>query len=296
MSAPHRVGVVIITHNRCHDLARTLEKLSEIPERPSVAIVDNGSSDGTMETLSPQYPHYEWIRAGKNLGSAARTLGVRSLDCPLIAFCDDDSWWAPGAFKRAAEIFEAYPRLGLAAARILVGPFERLDPVCQKMQASDLAYPLELPGPGILGFVACGAIVRKEAYLEVGGFHDRYGVGGEEQLLALDLATKNWGLAYVEELVAYHDPSLKRHPAQRRRRQMRNDLWSLWLRRPRGSMIRNTLNRVVSCATDPYAALGVVDAMMGLPWVVRDRRPIDDRLDRQMGLLESPRKTAPFKR
>jgi hypothetical protein len=29
----------------------------------------------------------------------------------------------------------------------------------------------------VLGFIACGAVVRRSAFLEVGGFHARLGVG-----------------------------------------------------------------------------------------------------------------------
>ena len=39
----------------------------------------------------------------------------------------------------------------------------------------------------MLGFLACGAVARRSAVLACGGFHERYGFGGEEQLLAIDM-------------------------------------------------------------------------------------------------------------
>jgi hypothetical protein len=51
----------------------------------------------------------------------------------------------------------------------------------------------DLPGPPVLGFIACGGIVRRAAFLEVGGFNSRLGVGGEEELLAVDLTARGWG-------------------------------------------------------------------------------------------------------
>jgi N-acetylglucosaminyl-diphospho-decaprenol L-rhamnosyltransferase len=37
----------------------------------------------------------------------------------------------------------------------------------------------------VLGFVACGAVVRRSAFLEADGFHPRFEVGGEESILVL---------------------------------------------------------------------------------------------------------------
>jgi hypothetical protein len=109
--------------------------------------------------------------------------------------------------------------------------------VCQEMADSPLQPADDLPGPPLLGFIACGAVVRRDAFLEVGGFDARLGVGGEEELLALDLAARGWGLAYVDEVVAHHYPSPSRDPADRRRLLVRNALWSAcsaarWVVRP----------------------------------------------------------------
>jgi GT2 family glycosyltransferase len=86
--------------------------------------------------------------------------------------------------------------------------------VCQEMADSPLQPADDLPGPPLLGFIACGAVVRRDAFLEVGGFDARLGVGGEEELLALDLAARGWGLAYVDEVVAHHYPSPSRVKTQ----------------------------------------------------------------------------------
>jgi GT2 family glycosyltransferase len=237
-ASPSRVAVVIATRNRGPELLGTLTRLLALDERPRVVVVDNGSTDGTAQLIRDRQPGVQVVGLRRNRGAAARTIGARLVDTPYVAFSDDDSWWAPGALGRAVELLDRHPRLAVLAARVLVGPDQRVDPVCREMADSPLPPADDLPGPPVLGFIACGAVVRRDAFLEVGGFDARLGVGGEEELLSLDLATRGWGLAYVADVVAHHHPSPVRDPSGRRRRQVRNALWSAWLRRPVGSAAR----------------------------------------------------------
>jgi len=280
------VSVVVITRDRRDSLLATLDRLTALPERPPVLVVDNGSTDGTADAVRRQHPSVRLIEAGANLGSAGRTLGVRAADTHYVAFADDDSWWAPGALAAAVELFTAHPRLAVLAARVLVGPDERLDPVCTAMAAGHLGRPTDLPGPSVLGFVACGAVVRRSAYLDVGGFHPRFGVGGEEELLAIDLASRDYGLAYVDAVVAHHHPSPARDPAGRRRTQVRNAAWSTWLRRPAGTVARKLLTVAPRLATDAATRAGLLEAVRGLPWVLPDRHVVSRELERRLRPLD----------
>ena len=74
------------------------------------------------------------------------------------------SWWAAGSLDRAAALFDRHADLGLLAGRVVVEPQGRDDPFCALLAAS----PLEGAGPGvpILGFMACAAVVRRDAFLE----------------------------------------------------------------------------------------------------------------------------------
>jgi hypothetical protein len=97
----------------------------------------------------------------------------------------------------------------------------------------DVLGPREdLPGPAVLGFLACAATVRRDAYLGAGGFDDVIFFYGEEQKLALDLAVAGWGLAYVPDLIVHHHPSPARDPLARRRLAVRNDVLTALMRRP----------------------------------------------------------------
>jgi GT2 family glycosyltransferase len=210
---------------------------------------------------------------------------VRLLETEYVAFSDDDSWWAAGSLARAAALFSAHPRLGLIAARILVGPECRLDPTCAEMTRSPLPADAGLPGPPIIGFVACGAIVRRRAYLAAGGFEPRFGVGGEEQLLALDLAAAGWELAYVETIVAHHHPWPDEAGRQGRRAlELRNLIWTAWLRRPLRVALAKSAALAIAAVSEGRAR-SVLAAARGLPWVLRRRRRLPAEVERAACLL-----------
>jgi GT2 family glycosyltransferase len=280
-----RVSVVIATRDRLGRLRETLAYLRALPESPCVTLADNASSDGTIEFVRREHPEVRLIALARNLGAAARTIGVEATGSPYVAFSDDDSWWAPGSLALAADRLDAHPRLALLAARVLVGPEQVRDSICGEMATSRLPRCADLPGPAVLGFLACGAVVRRSAFLEVGGFEARFGVGGEEELLALDLASAGWGLAYCDDVVAHHHPGTTGPRPGRRRVQYRNALWSAWLRRPLRSALRQTIRILAHGLLDPVPRAAFSDAFVGLPWILRHRRIVPPEVERSLRIL-----------
>jgi GT2 family glycosyltransferase len=273
-----RITVVVATQNRREELLRSLPR-HEAP----VVLVDNGSTDGTPQAVREQLPHVQVVELGRNLGAPARTVGVRRARTPYVAFADDDSWWAPGCLERAADLLDSHPRLGLVTARILIGPDERPDPVSDEM-AQDLLGPrADLPGPAVLGFLACAAAVRRDAYLGSGGFDDVLFFYGEEQKLALDLTTAGWDLAYVPELVVHHHPSPARDPLARRRLALRNDVLTALMRRP-WPVVADRLVR--GLRAEGRVRGGLLDAIPRAPRALARRRRVPAELEAQVRLLE----------
>jgi GT2 family glycosyltransferase len=219
-----------MTRDRADDLRRSLPR-HEAP----VVVVDNGSTDGTADVVAARHAAGQdvtMVLLAGNRGAPARTVGVRAVSTPYVAFADDDSWWAPGALARAVTTFDAHPRLALLAGRILVAEEEREDPLSTLMAEAPWGRSPDMPGPDVLGFAACGAIVRREAYLSVGGFDDVVFFAGEEERVAYDLAADGWGMAYVPEVVAHHHPRASANRIGRAALIRRNALLTAWMRRP----------------------------------------------------------------
>jgi len=272
-----RVTIVVATRNRWDDLRRSL------PRHPRpVVLVDNASTDCTAEKVARCFPDVMVVRLARNAGAVGRNEGVRAATTPYVAFADDDSWWEPGSLDRAADLLDDHPRLALLAARVLVGEGSEVDPVCTEMARSALGVRLGEPGPRILGFIACGAVVRRSAYLAAGGFDPVTFFAGEEERLALDLAARGWGLCYAPELVVHHMPSATRDVAARVVRIARNEVLTAVMRRPGREVVRTLARHAAS----GQGRRGVLASVPRLPGALRARRPLPAEVEAARRLLD----------
>ncbi|WP_184574048.1 glycosyltransferase family 2 protein [Streptomyces zagrosensis] len=283
-----RVGVVVITRNRRASLLGTLRQLRELPERPPVVVVDNGSTDGTADAVRRDFPQVRLVCPGRNLGAVGRTHGAAALTTPYVAFSDDDSWWEPGALRRAADLLDAHPRLALIAAATRVGPHGLPDPLNDALLNSPLGRDPDLPGPGVLGFLACAAVLRRTAFLSVGGFHPVLHFGAEETLLALDLDARHWGVAHCPDVIARHHPD-EQPRLGRTVRVRRNEVLTAWLRRPLRHAVGQTARLMADCRRDAEARAALREAAQRLPAALARRRRLPPRVERRVRLLERGR-------
>lgn len=280
------VALVVLTHNRRREVLRTLERLAALAEPLEICVVDNASSDGSGDAIARAFPAVRLLRLARNFGAAGRNAGVRAVRARHVAFCDDDAWWAPGSLARAAALLDAHPRLAALTARILVGPGEREDPTSALMAASPLRDCLGVPGvTAVAGCMAGACVMRRQAFLAVGGYEPRFFIGGEERLLAIDLLAAGWHLGYCPELVVHHHPSPSRDAPGRRRLLLRNALWCAWLRRPCAGAWRETWRRLAA-AGEGESLAGLGAALLGMPWVLRHRRVVPARVESLLSQLD----------
>lgn len=278
-SLASRISVVVLTHNRADELTRCLRHLRALPEQVPIIVVDNASRDGTADHLRRDFPGVRLLRSEHNLGAAARNVGVAAVQTPYVAFCDDDTWWAPGALTLAVRCLDLHPGVGALSAQVRVGQQRRRDPTCDAMAASPLPR-WGLPGPALIGFMAGAAILRVKAYRQVGGYEPRFSLGGEAALLGLDLLSAGWSIVYADDIVTHHHPSQRGRDIRDRHIALAcNRLWVGWLRLPWRTAWADARCVIGRAARDHVLAPALMQALPGLPWALMHRRVVSQAVD-----------------
>jgi GT2 family glycosyltransferase len=133
-----------------------------------------------------------------------------------------------------------------------------------------------LPGPALISFMAGAAVMRTQAFRQVGGYEQRLFLGAEELLMGLDLAAHGWRMVYADDVVTHHHPSPARDPTVRRITVMRNRLWIACMRLPWRTAWREA-KRILCEACEagleaPALLQALGQALRGLPWALQCRR------------------------
>jgi hypothetical protein len=104
-----RVSIVVLNLNGRHFLADCLNAVLKQEAAPfETILVDNGSTDGSVEFLRQNFPEVRIIEAGRNLGFAeGNNLGVRSARADLVVLLNNDTVVAPGWLNALLQSMEA---------------------------------------------------------------------------------------------------------------------------------------------------------------------------------------------
>lgn len=198
------VCVVCPTHRRSHllpRLFRALEAQTYPHDRFEVHVVDDCSGDDTLEVLrrlaaaSPLRVHIH--QTERNSGpAAARNLGWRSSDAPIVAFTDDDCVPEPLWLEAAVAAFDDSAAVGVVQGGVVRG---------QDPPTTDWTIIREHDQPTPY-FEGCNVLYRREALLAAGGFDERFTTAyGEDTDLAWRVIDGGWARAYAPAAVVAHD-------------------------------------------------------------------------------------------
>jgi cellulose synthase/poly-beta-1,6-N-acetylglucosamine synthase-like glycosyltransferase len=109
-------SVIIPTYNRRELLRTTLNSvLSQTDAEPEIIVVDDGSTDGTVEMLESFAPRVRTLRQKNGGPGAARNLGLKNCGGEYIAFLDSDDLWFPWTLKTYQAVIERNNRPAFVA-------------------------------------------------------------------------------------------------------------------------------------------------------------------------------------
>lgn len=196
--------VVLTTGERPNELRRAVASLGDAP----VTVVLNAAAGSEQSDLNGVVPPDRVLRPGQNLGvPAGRHAGLEQTSAALVGFLDDDAELV-GEVDRITAAFERNPRLAVVSLRIVDEDGQtvaRHVPRVGGRSADESGL--------VTHFLGGACVIRREAYLEVGGYFGELFYGHEELELAWRLADRGWAIEYLAEVRVFH-PRLEigRHP------------------------------------------------------------------------------------
>jgi N-acetylglucosaminyl-diphospho-decaprenol L-rhamnosyltransferase len=114
------VTIVVIAHSVRDELVRCFASIRDhagIPVR--TILVDNASTDDTLDWVERTHPEVEVIALSENLVDAARDRAMGSIDSPYTMFLDSDAMLTPGALPAMVDAMNANPTWGLLGPRLV---------------------------------------------------------------------------------------------------------------------------------------------------------------------------------
>jgi len=116
------LAIVIVSYNTRADLERTLDSISSAPPKTphQVVVVDNASSDSSLEMVRERFPEALAIAAGANLGFArANNIGIRATASGLVLLLNSDTIVPAGAIDGLVSDLRAHPEAAVAGPRLV---------------------------------------------------------------------------------------------------------------------------------------------------------------------------------
>ncbi|HEV8131164.1 MAG TPA: glycosyltransferase [Acidobacteriota bacterium] len=167
------VSVVIPVRNEAESLEELIASLKAQTYPPAeIVIVDGGSTDGTIalaRRLAAEDETLRLIEAGEATPGRGRNIGTAAARWEWIAFCDAGNQLETQWLERLTEVVRSDPEVSF-----IYGNFE---PVINSffIRCASLAYipPKQArPGGPIRAPTIASALMRRDAWRQVGGFPD----------------------------------------------------------------------------------------------------------------------------
>jgi GT2 family glycosyltransferase len=118
------IWTIIINWKCANETCACLASLTQAVEPSTVVVIDNGSADGSVETIRARFPEVALLPIGVNLGfGKAANIGIahalaRGADGVFVL--NNDTTVAPDTVRRLAQALAASDRVGVLSAKIFL--------------------------------------------------------------------------------------------------------------------------------------------------------------------------------
>ena len=119
-----RLTIVIVNYNTCNWLNNCLQSVcrQRVVRQIEVVIVDNASSDGSVEMVREQFPQFDLVPLPTNAGfSRSNNIGAGRGTAPLLLFLNPDTELFDGSLEAMLAYLETNPHCDIAGGKIYDG-------------------------------------------------------------------------------------------------------------------------------------------------------------------------------
>lgn len=215
---PCAVTVIVINWNGKGLIKECLEGMRRQAYRDfSVIMVDNGSTDGSVEYVKKEYPEVKVIALQGNYGfSMANNVALKEVETKYVALLNNDIVAHPDWLGTLISAMKAHPDAGSATSKFLY--YGRPDIIDRAGDGYTVAGAGVLRGRGEPGsryqqmewiFGACGgaSIYRTRMFSDIGCFNPYFFIIYEDVDLSFRAQLRGYRALYVPGAVVYHRAS-----------------------------------------------------------------------------------------
>ena len=238
MELPRATVIIVNTNERDH-LKRCLPSvLGQQYGEYEVLVVDNASTDGSVEVVGREFPQVKLIRNAANLGYVgANNVGFEHATGEVLVVLNPDTRVEPNWLWELVLALESTPSAGLATSKILMmDDPQRINTCGNEITFAGITVCRGLGQPAdrydrleVVSAVSGAAFAVKRSVLgQIGPFDQSFFIYYEDTDLSLRAALAGYDCLYVPTSVVYHDYAF-RFSAWKCFLQERNRLFS-WLK------------------------------------------------------------------
>jgi GT2 family glycosyltransferase len=210
------IAVVVVNWNSGQYLGKCLQSLKAQTLSPvRVLVIDNASTDGSMEGLEQRFRSWEFIRLDNNTGFAcANNLAVNQVeDCDWIAFLNPDAFAHTDWLENLTQASESFPDVKMFGSHMLghdnglidgTGDIYHVSGVAWRRDHGIKSSEVNRESGEIFSPCAAASFISREVFLEVGGFDEHFYCYNEDVDLSFRLRLIGHRCIYVPNAVVEH--------------------------------------------------------------------------------------------